>query len=158
MQRQVRIAVLFVLVAAGPGPAGSPAAEQAVARVLDDWHAAASAADEARYFGHFTPDGIFLGTDAGERWTVEEFRAYARPHFSQGRGWTYVPHDRHVMLSNDGTLAWFDEKLKSEKYGALRGTGVLRNVGGAWKLAHYSMTFTIPNDSTSAVLKAIQAE
>ena len=29
--------------------------EAAVAAVLDDWHAAAAAADEVRYFGHFAP-------------------------------------------------------------------------------------------------------
>ena len=39
---------------------------QQVAAVLDDWHQAASVADEARYFGHFAPNGIFMGTDATE--------------------------------------------------------------------------------------------
>src|SRR5271168_3840018 len=56
---------------------------------LDDFHAAAAAADEARYFGHFAADGVFLGTDATERWTVDAFRAYAKPHFDAGRGWAY---------------------------------------------------------------------
>jgi hypothetical protein len=38
----------------------------------------------------FAPDGIFIGTDATERWTVAEFKAYAKPHFDKGRGWTYT--------------------------------------------------------------------
>jgi hypothetical protein len=124
--------------------------------VLDDWHAAAADADEERYFGHFAPEAIFLGTDAGERWTVEEFRAFAHPHFSEGRGWTYLPHDRRIMFSPDGGVAWFDERLHSEKYGELRGTGVLRRIGSDWKLLHYSMTFTIPNDRAREVVELIR--
>jgi hypothetical protein len=26
--------------------------------------------NEARYFGHFAPDGVFKGTDDTERWTL----------------------------------------------------------------------------------------
>jgi hypothetical protein len=47
--------------------------------VLDDWHPAASVADEPRYFGHFAPNGVFMGTDATERWTVTEFQKWAQP-------------------------------------------------------------------------------
>jgi uncharacterized protein (TIGR02246 family) len=151
----IRAAILSLsIVAAAPFHAG--AAEE-IARVLDDWHAAASEADGERYFGHFAPDGIFLGTDATERWTVDAFRAYAQPYFSKGRGWTYRPHDRNVTVSADAALAWFDEKLENEKYGLLRGTGVLRRVDGGWKLVHYSMSFTIPNDATLDAVAVIRA-
>jgi len=128
-----------------------------VDRVLDDWHAAASVADAERYFGHFASDGVFLGTDTSERWPVAEFRAYADPYFSEGRGWTYVPSERHVMFSSDGDLAWFDEKLTSEKYGRLRGTGVLRRSGGNWKIVHYNMTFTVPNGIAAEVVSLIRS-
>ena len=134
-----------------------PDAEE-VARMLDDWHAAAAEANEERYFEHFAADGVFLGTDAGERWTVEQFRAYAHPHFAEGRGWTYRPSDRHVMFSADGQLAWIDEKLDNEKYGQLRGTGVLRRAEGRWRLAHYSMSFTIPNEITLDAVAVIRGE
>ena len=127
----------------------------AVAAVLDDFHQAAAAADEERYFAHFAPEGVFLGTDASERWTVEEFRAYAHPHFSKGDGWTYKPGERHIELSSDDTIAWFDEKLTHEKYGELRGTGVLRNLGGVWRIAQYNLTFVIPNDRVPAMLEAL---
>jgi len=145
--------LLLLLVAAWTA---SGASEEAIAHVLDDFHAAAAAADEQRYFAHFAPEGVFLGTDATERWTVAEFREYAHPHFSEGHGWTYVPHDRHVMLSGNGTLAWIDEKLTNEKYGELRGTGVLRKIDGTWKLVHYSLTFTIPNEKSLAVVATLQ--
>lgn len=40
--------------------------------MLDDWHQAAAVADEARYFGHFAPNGVFMSTDATERWDVTD--------------------------------------------------------------------------------------
>jgi ketosteroid isomerase-like protein len=129
-----------------------------VAAVLDDFHAAATAADEQRYFGHFAPDGVFLGTDATERWTVAEFREYVHIRFSKGRGWTYVPTDRHVNLSRTGDVAWFDELLHNEKYGKLRGTGVLRRIDGRWKIAQYNLTFLVPNDATPGVVDLIRGE
>jgi len=157
MRASLKILLMtIVLTGAAPGGLSVAGSEEAIAMVLDDWHAAAAAADEDRYFAHFAPDAIFLGTDASERWTVPEFLAYAHPHFAAGRGWTYAPHDRHVLLSADETLAWIDEGLTSKKYGELRGTGVLRSVDGEWKLVHYSMTFTIPNAKAQAVVSLIQ--
>jgi ketosteroid isomerase-like protein len=134
------------------GPAGT----ESVERVLDDWHAAASDADEPGYLGPFADDGVFLGTDPGERWTVDEFRAFVKPYFSAGRGWTYVPFDRHVSVARGGDVAWFDEKLRNDKYGELRGTGVLRRVDGEWRIAHYSMSFPIPNERTADVVQLLR--
>jgi len=155
-----RIVALLALAALLPGCAGEDGRPDAaeVGGVLDDWHEAAAQADEERYFGHFAPDGVFLGTDDGERWTVEEFRAYAHPHFVAGRGWTYRPSERHVAFSADGRIAWADEKLDNDKYGRLRGTGVLRRSGGGWKLVHYSMSFTIPNERTVEAVAVIRGE
>ncbi len=127
-----------------------------VSRVMDDWHQAASVADGARYFGHFAPDGVFLGTDDSERWTVEQFRAYAEPYFSKGQGWTYLARDRHVMVSADRSMAWLDEKLDNEAYGRLRGTGVLRRTDGRWRIVHYSMSFPIPNGTTREVVALVK--
>jgi hypothetical protein len=124
--------VLSALVALLPvALAAQTAEERAVSEVLDELHDAASDADFARYFGLFSADGIFLGTDATEHWTVEEFMAYARPVFDRGLGWTYVPRTRHVYLSPDRDTAWFDELLDNASLGETRGTGVLVLVDGA---------------------------
>jgi uncharacterized protein (TIGR02246 family) len=125
-------------------PAGAPA-QAAVAAVLDDWHAAAAAADESRYFKHFAPDAVFLGTDGTERWTVEEFRRYAHPYFVKGRAWSFKPVGRHVSFSADGAVAWFDEALETPNLGPARGSGVLVRINGAWKIAHYDLSVPIPN-------------
>lgn len=144
------LALLFVRLAFAP-PAGSPA-EAAVAAVLDDWHAAAAAADEARYFGHFAPDAVFLGTDAAERWTVREFRRYAHPYFAKGRAWSFKAVERHLYLSPDRSVAWFDERLDTPNLGPARGSGVLLRAGRAWKIAHYDLSVPIPN----ALMKEIK--
>jgi hypothetical protein len=130
-----------------------------VGSLLDTFHAAASRADGAAYFGCFAPEGVFLGTDATERWTVDEFRAYAKPYFDRGQGWTYVPRagSRHVVLAGAG-VAYFDELLDNAKYGVCRGTGVAvkRGAGGAgarWVIAHYSLSFMVPNEVAGRVVE-----
>ncbi len=120
--------------------------QDAVKAVLDDFHRAASDADYARYFGHFAAESIFIGTDITERWTLEEFKAYAKPAFDAGRGWTYVPQERHVYLAKGGQTAWFDEILLNERFGATRGTGVLVVEDGLWKVSQYHLTLPVPNE------------
>lgn len=131
----------------------------AVERALDALHDAASRADESRYFSLFAPDAIFLGTDATERWTLTEFRAYSHPYFSQGRGWTYHAQDRHVAFGPDGRTAWFDESLTNAKLGLCRGSGVLvKKPDGDWRIAQYNLSIPIPNTLAERVVGLIRAE
>ena len=124
--------------------------------MLDDWHRAAAAADEARYFRHFAPNAVFLGTDATERWTVEEFRRYAHPYFAKGKAWSFKPVERHIAFSPDDSVAWFDEKLDTPSLGPSRGSGVLVREKGAWKIAQYNLTVPIPNDLMKEVKDRIE--
>lgn len=150
--RKLLLVVLLSCACASVPPAATPAINAA----LDDWHDAAAKADEARYFGAMTPEFVFLGTDATERWDVAAFREFAHPHFAKGKAWTFVPRDRYVILSPRGDVAWFDEKLDSATYGECRGSGVLRLVNGTWKIAHYNLTIPVPNDLADAVVKMIR--
>ena len=127
----------------------------AVSAVLDGFHAAAAAADEEKYFGLLSPDAVFLGTDATERWTKDEFRKYAHPLFSKGKGWTYKATSRWVSFSPDRRFAWFDELLESAHYGTCRGSGVLVAVGGTWKIEQYNLSIPIPNALADDVVKQI---
>jgi len=161
--RILACAAAFALPAAASGQdagvdADAEAVEaiEAVEVVLDAFHRAASEADADAYFGSFAAEGVFLGTDATERWTVDEFRAYAKPHFDRGRGWTYTPLERHVSISDDGGTAWFDERLHNEGLGETRGSGVLVRRDGAWRVAQYNLTIPVPNELAADLVERIR--
>ena len=119
--------------------------------LLDGFHAAAANSDFDDYFSRFATGGIFLGTDASERWTVKTFKDYAKPAFSAGRGWRYVVEDRNLESVAGVDVVWFDEILTNTSLGRCRGTGVIVREEGEWKIAHYSLTLLIPNDIADSV-------
>ena len=119
---------------------------EAIECVLDAFHTAAAEADGETYFALFADNAVYIGTDASERWTLDEFKAFAAPYFDAGRGWTYTVTERHVDLSPSGAVAWFDEILWNDRYGTCRGSGVLLATGEGWRIAQYHLTFPIPND------------
>ncbi len=140
-----------------PSP-GRPASS--VASRLDALHAAAANADAEAYWACFAPDAVFLGTDDTERWTLEQFKAYADPYFARGQGWTYtpVPDRRFIRLAEDFKTAWFDEALDNEKYGRCRGSGVLTSHAQlGWRVVQYNLTFTVPNDLAEQITATIKA-
>jgi hypothetical protein len=158
----ITAALMMLQVSAAPVQA-APVAEAetaSVERVLDAMHAAASKADGEAYFATFTADGRFIGTDATERWSLPEFRAYAMPYFSQGKGWTYRPTARTVTIApiDCRCVAWFDEVLDNDAYGTTRGSGVLRLTDDGWKIEQYVLSFAVPNDRARAVVDAIKAD
>ena len=110
-------------------------------RVLDGYHAAAAIGDWDTYFDLMSEDGVFIGTDARERWTKPEFRQYS----SGSNGWVYTPQRRNINITPDGASAWFDEALLSQSYGSSRGTGVLIRTAAGWKISQYHLTLPIPN-------------
>lgn len=175
MQRTLGIAALGLgLFGCRPGaplPAdASPsptvvAVDAEVARVLDDWHDAAARADEERYFAHLAETAVFIGTDATERWTVPQFRAYAHPHFAEGKAWTMRATRRHISVAGSprpsgGSIAWFDEELESMSLGVARGSGVLvrDEKTGVWKIVQYNLSVPIPNDRFKVVRALIEGD
>ena len=126
--------------------------------ILDDFHLAASEADYDRYFGHLSDESIFFGTDMSERWAKQEFQEYAKPHFDEGRGWTYVPTDRNIYVSEDGKMGWFDEVLVNEQYGEVRGTGALILENETWKIVQYHLTLPVPNDLLMTLVEMINSQ
>lgn len=134
-----------------------PGEEAAIRSVLDSFHAAAAKADEAAYFGCLAEQAVFLGTDATERWTKEEFRKYCKPYFDKGIGWKYVPTQRHVSLAPDGKTAWFDELLENQKNGQCRGSGVLIHQQAEWRIAQYNLSIPIPNEAWPRIKPLVDA-
>jgi len=125
---------------------------------MDDWHAAASRADEEAYFSAMSADAVFLGTDETERWSKPAFRAYAHPHFSKGKGWKFRATRRDFAFGPDARVVWFDETLATENLGPARGSGVVvRGDDGRFRIAHYNLSITVPNerfDEVKAVLES----
>ncbi len=153
------------LAAKAPAPVVIGKAEREVLDLLDQLHAAAAKADGSAYFALYAPEAVFIGTDAGERWTLEQFHAYTDPLFAKGKGWMYTPRAsaRNVSLvppekGGELSVAWFDELLDNEKYGTCRGTGVVRKVEGKWRVCQYHLTFPVPNDVAERVTTLIKTE
>jgi hypothetical protein len=149
MMRVAAIVLFIALAAKSQTPA------EAVAAVLNNWHHAAAAADEDRYFGQFASNGVFMGTDPTERWTAAAFHAWAKPYFARKKAWNFKPRDRHIDFAADGQTAWFDEMLDTTDLGVCRGTGVLIRIGHAWKIAQYNLSIPIPNALADGIVKQI---
>ena len=131
--------------------------KEKINEVLNNWHEAAAAANFDSYFGHFASDSaIFMGTDATERWTVSEFKDYAKPHFDKGNAWSFTPTQRHVYIAQNGEVAWFDEVLGTPNLGPARGTGVLIHQDTTWKIAHYNLSIPIPNAIADTVVQQVE--
>ena len=118
-------------------------AQEKLDALLDGLHQDAHEGNFQTYFARYSSDAIFLGTDKTERWTIKEFKAYAKPAFEDGHGWTYTVVERN--WEGEGNTRWFDETLFNEKLGHCRGTGVVQFINGEWKIAHYALTMLIPN-------------
>ncbi|MDG1478460.1 MAG: nuclear transport factor 2 family protein [Myxococcota bacterium] len=125
----------------------------AIHAALDAFHRAAAEADADAYFDLLTPDAVFIGTDATERWSRSELKAYAEPHFAGDSAWIYTPVARSLTVA--GEFAWFDERLSHAKYGETRGSGVLQRIGSSWRIRQYVLSFSVPNAAAGEVVEAI---
>lgn len=137
-------AIVLVLALTLPAAAGASARED-IARLLDAWHHAAAVADEDVFFGSMAGNAVYLGTDPSERWDKESFEAWSKPYFDRDTAWAFTPFDRRIYVSSDGFYAWFDEYLDTWM-GTCSGSGVLRQYADGWKITHYHLAVTVPND------------
>lgn len=126
------------------------AIKKQVTRTVHNWHKAASNANFDAYFNLMTNDAIFIGTDPSENWTTPEFKKFAKPYFDSGKAWSFSAIDRNIYVHENIGIAWFDELLKTHM-GICRGSGVLSKVDGKWKIHHYVLSMTIPNDNVEEV-------
>lgn len=127
-------------------------AEKGINTVLNQWHAAASKANFSSYFDLMTSDAVFIGTDATEVWNKTEFMAYAKPHFDKGKAWSFTSLNRTIYFSKNKKTAWFDELLDTQME-LCRGSGTLVKTKNGWKIAHYVLSMTVPNEVAREVIK-----
>ncbi|WP_310557220.1 nuclear transport factor 2 family protein [Flavobacterium sp.] len=120
--------------------------------ILDSWHKAAAEARFDDYMNAMTSDAIYIGTDATENWNKKDFMAFAKPYFDKGKAWNFTALERHIYISKDKETAWFDELLNTQMK-ICRGSGVMIKVSSQWKIQHYVLSMTIPNEVTNQVIK-----
>lgn len=126
--------------------------KEAINQLLDNWHKAAATANFNAYFDTMDDESIFIGTDATENWDKNAFKAFAKPYFDKGKAWNFTALERNIYFSTDGKMAWFDELLNTQMK-ICRGSGVLILTSQGWKIKHYVLSMTIPNDITDDVGK-----
>lgn len=150
-----KIIVLFTLVLSA-NAFSQQAEKDIISKRIDAWHQAAAQADFDAYFGLMTDDAVFIGTDATENWNLKEFKAFSKPYFDRGKAWDFNAIERNIYVGDNGSIAWFDELLDTHMK-ICRGSGVLKKTNGIWKIAHYVLSITIPNDDIDAV-KTLKAK
>ena len=120
--------------------------------LMNQWHRAAGTANFTNYFGFMSDSFVFLGTAPGERWVKKKFSSFAKPYFDKGKAWDFKAHNRNWMFSKDSTIAWFDEDLDTWMRGC-RGSGILQNVDGNWKIVYYNLTVLIENEKINSFIE-----
>ena len=126
--------------------------KETVNLVLNQWHQAAANADFDTYFSLMTDDAHFIGTDATENWNKAVFMKFSKPFFDKGKAWDFKVLDRNVYFDQSQEIAWFDERLNTWM-GICRGSGVLVKNDKNWKIKHYVLAVTIPNETIDTVIK-----
>ncbi len=142
----------FLIITATLSIVGEAQNTDQINQTIDAWHKAAAGADYNNYFDALTDDSIFIGTDATENWNKKDFQAFAKPFFDKGKAWNFTSLERHIYFSDDKKMAWFDELLNTQMK-ICRGSGVMVYKKGQWKIKHYVLSMTIPNDNVNEVIK-----
>ena len=125
--------------------------KQEINVMLNEWHAAAAKAEFDNYFSFFTEDAVFMGTDATENWNKKDFMVWSKRFFDRGRAWSFTSLERNIYFDKTGKTAWFDELLDTQMK-ICRGSGVVTNVNGNWKIQQYVLSMTVPNDLSDSIV------
>ena len=129
-----------------------PTIQKELNNFMNNWHKAAATADEEIFFESMAADGIYIGTDATEKWKRDEMKTWSKKYFDRDSAWDFTTIDREIYLSNDEDTAWFEESLDTWM-GVCRASGVLVNTKEGWKIKHYHLSVTVPNDNVDDFLK-----
>jgi ketosteroid isomerase-like protein len=138
----------------GCTPVAEESPQATIGAFADAWHQAAADADSTTFFDAMTEDAVYIGTDAGEHWTKEEFLAFAAPYFARGKAWSFKATERHIFYDENAQTAYWDELLDTWM-GPCRGTAVLRRRADnkGWQIAHYTLSVTVPNDKIQGFIE-----
>lgn len=129
-----------------------PNLQESLNDFMNAWHKAATTANEAVFFGSMAADGIYIGTDATEKWKRNEMKEWSKKYFDRESAWDFTTLDRTFYLSDDEETAWFEESLDTWM-GVCRGSGVLELTHDGWKIKHYHLAVAVPNENIDEYIK-----
>jgi hypothetical protein len=155
--KTIYLALTLVLFSCAQQPDRSKMATPSTSDInkfIDEWHHAAATANSEVFFGSMADSSIYIGTDATERWTKQEFMTFADPYFKRGKAWDFKPYERQLHVSSDGQYVWFSELLTTWM-GICRGSGIVKNTGEGFKIEHYHLSVTVPNDAIQDFIKLV---
>ena len=152
MKKIIPVFMLVTLVSCKSNQVQNSSSQNNVNAAVTAWHKAASEANYDNYFNLMTDDAIFIGTDANENWNKKAFQIYAKPHFDKGKAWNFKTLERHVYFDKTMQMAWFDELLDTQMK-ICRGSGILVKENKQWKIKHYVLSMTVPNENSAEVIK-----
>lgn len=155
--KRIFLAVIYIVLMFTSAVNAQPEKDNQIQTLVNNWHRDAAVANADTYFGAMTSDAIFLGTDASERWTRDEFKEWSKKYFENKKTWDFKTKERHVYFSSDKKTAWWDEKLDTWM-GVCAGAGVAVLTSDGWKIAHYQLAMMIPNEKVKSVLELLQPE
>ncbi len=125
-----------------------------VAQFIDEWHDDAAHA-RLQYFDKMAKDGVYIGTDKTERWTRDEFKAWAKRFFERPSAWAFTSFNRHISMSEDRKFIWFDEQLQTQM-GICQATGVIHQTARGFEIMHYQLSLTVPNELTDYLAAGVK--
>jgi hypothetical protein len=123
---------------------------------VDSWHDDAAHARMA-YFDKMAAGGVYIGTDRGELWQRDAFKAWAKRFFDRGSAWSFHATRRNVYASDDGKTIWFDELLDTPNMGHCMASGVIRKTAKGFEIVHYQLSMAVPNEIAGQVTSLVKA-
>ncbi|QTD38761.1 nuclear transport factor 2 family protein [Polaribacter batillariae] len=158
MKNTILVSLFFILIIACNSskikkPVDQTKIKNKINTILTNWHKAAATANFDNYFGALDSVSIYIGTAAEENWTKAQFANFSKPYFDSGKAWSFTALERNIYVNKTGNFVWFDELLNTWM-GTCRGSGVLEKTGDSWKIKHYVLSVTIPNNDIQKVIKA----
>jgi hypothetical protein len=154
MAALISLAALFATAAHAAD--ASPALAKKVNAFVDSWHDDAAHARMA-YFDKMAPDGVYIGTDRGELWQRDAFKAWAKRFFERGSAWSFHATRRNVYSADDGKTIWFDELLDTPNMGHCMASGVIRKTAKGFEIVHYQLSMAVPNEVAGQVTSLVKA-
>jgi hypothetical protein len=81
---------------------------------------------------------------------LTHFSGFCQTLFDKEERLEFTVLERHIYFDKTKEMAWTGVKYTNENITEVQ---VLVKIGGEWKIRHYVLSMTVPNDDVNAVIK-----